>query len=418
MHRRTFAQLFALGAGALGMLPAAAPAAERDEGLEESARGGRAAAGAERTAATAVKAGELSAVNVADFERLAREKLPAATFDYIATGSADQLTLRENVAAFRRLEIVPPLLHGVSEPDLQTTVLGQRISLPVLLAPVAVQRMYHPQGGLAAARAAAAEETVYGVSSSVGNSVEEIAEAAPGPKWFQLYVPKDREVAKTLVQRVERAGYRALIVTVDLGEWKDADRRNRFALPKEMLVKHLRDVGFRQINDSMSYQEVIDFNLTAWDLSLTWEFFAWLRSITRLPILIKGVLRAEDARRAVTAGVDGIVVSNHGGRRLDGMPATITRLAEVVAAVDGKAEVLLDGGVRRGTDVLKALALGAKAVLIGRPYAWALAAGGEDGVRQVLQLFRAELANAMTAAGCARVGDVRPELLAGQSPTA
>jgi 4-hydroxymandelate oxidase len=271
--------------------------------------------------------------------------------------------------------------------------------------------MYHPQGALAAARAASAAGTVLAVSSSVGHSAEEVAAASSGPKWFQLYVPKDREVARTLVQRVERAGYQAIVVTVDLGEWKDADRRNRFALPKEMLVKHLRDIGYTQVSDDMSDQQVIDFNATAWDLALKWEFFDWLRSLTKLPLLIKGVLRQEDARKAVSLGLDGIIVSNHGGRRLDGMPASIDMLPEVVAAVDGRAEVYMDGGIRRGTDVLIALALGARAVLIGRPYAWALAADGEAGVRKVMELLRSELLNAMVTTGCAKVNDIRPTLL-------
>jgi isopentenyl diphosphate isomerase/L-lactate dehydrogenase-like FMN-dependent dehydrogenase len=350
-------------------------------------------------------------VKVEDFQALARAKLPKPTFDYITTGSADEVTLRENVAAFQRLKVLPPLLTGVSKVDLTTTVLKQRIALPVMLAPVSVQRLFHPQGALAAARAAAAAGTVFGVSSSACNSVEEIAAASKGPKWFQLYVPKDRTVARKLVERAERAGYQALIVTVDLGEWKDADRRNRFGLPREMLLKHLRDLGFEEVNERMSYPELLAFNERAWDEALSWECFAWLRSITKLPLVIKGVLRAEDARKAVALGLDGIIVSNHGGRRLDGMPATIDRLPSVVEAVGGRAEVYLDGGVRRGTDVLKALALGAKAVLIGRPYAWALAADGEKGVQKVLELFRDELINAMMATGCAKVSEVQRSLL-------
>ena len=350
-------------------------------------------------------------VKVADFQALAAAKLPKATFDYITTGSADEITLRENVTAFQRIRILPPLLTGVATADPSTTVLKQPIRLPILLAPVAGQQMYHPQGALAAARAAATAGTVYGVSSSVGHSVEEVAAASDGPKWFQLYVPKDRAVARRLVERAERAGYQAIIVTVDLGEWKDADRRNRFALPKEVLVKHLRDIGFTQISNDMNYQEVLDFNAQAWDLALSWEFFDWLRNITKLPLLIKGVLRKEDATKAVSLGLDGIIVSNHGGRRLDGMPASLEMLPEVVQAVGGRAEVFMDGGVRRGTDVLIALALGARAVLIGRPYAWALAADGEAGVRKVLDLLREEFLNAMVTTGCAKISNIRPTLL-------
>ena len=200
-------------------------------------------------------------------------------------------------------------------------------------------------------------------------------------------------------------------MTVDLGERKDADRRNRFALPKEMLLKLLQDAGFEGVSEQTSYQELLEFNQQAWDLALSWEFFDWLRNVTRLPLVIKGVLRSDDAKKAVSIGLDGIVVSNHGGRRLDGMPASIDMLSSVVEAVDGRAEVYMDSGVRRGTDVLKALALGAKAVLVGRPYAWALAADGEAGVRQAIEFLREELLNAMLSTGCAKLSDIRPSLL-------
>ncbi len=350
-------------------------------------------------------------VSVADFRAAARSKLPAATFDYIETGSADEVTLAENTAAFRRLRLLPPVLSGTAQADMSTRVLGAPVRFPILLAPVAAQRLYHPQGALAAARAAAECGTLFGVSSSAANSLEEIAAAADGPKWYQLYVPKDRDLAARLVHRAEEAGYRALVVTVDLGEWKDADRRNRFALPRAMLLKHLRDVGFANVDESLSDAELQRFNSTAWDLTFTWELFEWLRRRTKLPLVIKGVLRPEDARRAVETGLDGVVVSNHGGRRLDGMPATIDMLPAVVDAIGGRSEVYLDGGIRRGTDVLKAVALGARAVLIGRPYAWALAADGQRGVRTVLELLRDELQSALTACGCARLADVRPSLI-------
>lgn len=398
MNRRSFAQWFALAAGSLGLLQASA-----QEEKDESDR--------PQNAAQDGKAGRREPVNVAEFKDWAEENLPRATFEYITTGSADEITLRENVAAFQRLQVLPPLLKGVAQPDTSTRVLNQKISLPVMLAPVAALRMYHPEGALAAARAADSAKTVVGVSSSAGSSVEEVARTGNAAKWFQLYVPKDRQVARRLVQRVERAGYGAIIVTVDLGEWKDADRRNRFSLPKEMLVKHLRDVGFEQVTEGMSYQEVVDFNLQAWNLSFTWDIFDWLRGVTKLPLLIKGVLRTEDARKAVSIGLDGVVVSNHGGRRLDGMPASIDMLPSIADAVAGKAEVFMDGGVRRGTDVLKAIAFGAKAVLIGRPYAWALGANGEAGVQQVLELFREEFVNAMIATGCSKTSDINRTLV-------
>lgn len=398
MDRRTFAQRVTFGAAACGLFPAGDPA--RQASADEILQPGEFDASQPR-----------EPVRVVDFQELAAKTLPKATYEYITGGSADEITLRENVAAFQRVRILPPLLTGVPTAELSTTVLKQPISMPILLAPVAGQQMYHAHGGLAAARAAAKAGTIYGVSSSVGHSVEEIAAASPGPKWFQLYVPRDRAVARRLVERAEKAGYKAIILTVDLGEWKDADRRNRFALPKATLVKHLRDAGFTQINDQMSYDQILEFNANAWDLSISWEFFDFLRNITKLPLIIKGVLRKEDAAKAVSLGIEGIVVSNHGGRRLDGMPATIEMLPEIVETVGDQAEVYLDGGVRRGTDALIALALGARAVLIGRPYAWALGAAGEAGVSKVLELLRDELLNAMVATGCAKVGDIKPTLL-------
>ena len=395
IQRRTFGQVLATAAGTMGVAGVDGPV-EGEEG--------------QPMPEPIVKSID-EAVNVSDLRELARAHLPGPTFDYIDTGSGDQYALRENVAALQAIKVLPPLLKGVRKTDLSVTVLGRKISLPIMLAPVAAQRMYHPEGGRAAARAAEAMGTIYAMSGSVGNSVEEIAQSSKGPKWFQLYVPRDRKVTRQLVERVNQAGFEAIVLTVDLGEWKDADRRNKFTLPREMLIKHLRDIGFQQITNAMSNEEVQAFNAQAWDLSLSWDFFAWLRKQTRLPILIKGVLRADDARRAVDLGLDGIVVSNHGGRRLDGMPATIDVLPEIVDVVGKRAEVYMDSGIRRGTDILKALALGARAVFVGRPYAWGLAAGGEAGVRKVLELLRDELSNAMITTGCATVNDVDASLL-------
>ena len=408
MNRRFFSKFLALGAGAAGLWQTTAQGDEKSPAVRPGPTDGSRVALDDVTQHDRRNLAE--PVNVADFQELARAALPRATYDYITTGSTDEVTLRENVAAFQRIRILPPLLTGVAKADTATTVLKQRIALPVLLAPVASQSLYHQQGALATARAAAAARTIMGVSSSSGNSVEEIASASAGPKWFQLYVPKDRAVARKLLERVERAGYNAIIVTVDLGERKDADRRNLFALPQHVLLKFLRDVGFA-VTDQMTYDELLAFNSQAWDLALSWDFFDWLRTVTKLPLIIKGVLRADDAQTAVSLGLDGIIVSNHGGRRLDGVPASIERLPQIVAAVAGRAEVYLDSGIRRGTDVFKALALGAKAVFIGRPYAWALAADGEQGVKKVLQILGEELESAMLATGCATVDKIDRELL-------
>jgi 4-hydroxymandelate oxidase len=224
-------------------------------------------------------------------------------------------------------------------------------------------------------------------------------------------MPRDKGVARSLVRRVEAAGYKALVITVDLGERKDADRRNLFSVPRKILLKHLRDIG-HTLPDSISTADLEAFNLGAWRLSMSWDILDWLRGITKLPLVVKGVLTASDARRAVAEGADAIVVSNHGGRRLDGMPATIDRMQQVAEVVDDKAELLLDSGVRRGTDVLKALALGARAVLVGRPQAWSLAASGEAGVSQMLGFFKEELENAMISCGCKNISDITTELLA------
>ena len=403
MNRRFFSQFLAMGAGSLGLWQARAraddelaqaPAEARPDALGEANRAG----------------GLTEPVTVADFQALAKAKLSPATYDYITTGSTDEVTLRDNVAAFQRLRLLPPLLTGVADVDTSTTVLKQPIALPILLAPVAGQSLYRRDGGLASTRAAAAAKTIMGVSSSIGNSVEEIAAASPGPKWFQLYMPKDRAVAQRLVERAERAAFQAIVLTVDLGERKDADKRNRFALPENTLRKHLRDIGFN-IADGMTYPQMMAFNDQAWDLTLSWNAFDWLRSITKLPLLVKGVLRADDAKKAVAIGLDGIIVSNHGGRRLDGVPASIDQLPAIVAAVNGRAEILLDSGIRRGTDVLKAIALGAKAVLIGRPYAWALAADGEAGVTKLLELLREELVSAMLATGSPNIAGIKRDLV-------
>lgn len=401
MNRRFFSQLLALGTGSLGLWQA------RAQANDELAQ---APAGGPQNVGVLPNPRRLEPVNVADFQELAKAALPPATYDYITSGSTDEVTLRDNVAAFQRLRLLPPLLTGVAEVDTATTVLKQPIALPILLAPVAGQSLYHPQGALASARAAASAKTILGVSSSVGHSVEEVAAASSGPKWFQLYMPKDRAVARRLVERAERGGFKAIVLTVDLGERKDADKRNRFTLPEPALRKHLHDIGFN-LSERMTYEQLLAFNDQAWDLTLSWTAFDWLRSITKLPLLVKGVLRADDAKKAVAIGLDGIVVSNHGGRRLDGVPASIDQLPQIVAAVNGKAEVLLDSGIRRGTDVLKALALGAKAVLIGRPYAWALAADGEAGVTKLLELLREELVSAMLASGCPNVASIDRSLV-------
>jgi 4-hydroxymandelate oxidase len=344
-------------------------------------------------------------VTVADFETAARAAMDPTAFDYYAGGAGSERTLAENQRAFERVALRPRVLAGVSTVDLTTTILGERFAWPVGLAPTAFNALGHADGELAAARAAGARETLMCASTIASYPLEEIAGAATGPLWFQLYVYRDREVTRDLVRRAEAAGYRALLLTVDtprLGR-RERDIRNRFSLPAHIRIRNLERysrAGATGWSGESSFTEYVHRFL---DPSLTWESVDWLRSITRLPVLVKGILTAEDATLAFSHGASGAIVSNHGGRQLDGAIATIDALPEVVDAVAGRGPVLIDGGIRRGTDVLKALALGATAALIGRPYLWGLAAAGERGVARVIDLLRAELDLAMALSGCPSV---------------
>jgi 4-hydroxymandelate oxidase len=312
-------------------------------------------------------------LNVADYERAAEEKLDPAAFGYFAGGANDEWTLRENVAAFKRWVLRPRVLVDVSELTTATTVLGTELSFPVLVAPMAFQRVAHPDGEVAMAQGAAAAGTAMCLSTLSQSAIEEVA---AGARWFQLYWSPDRGAVQDLVARADAAGFAAIVVTVDLpllGR-RERDLRTGFETPVQI--------------DSVT------------DPSLTWRDLEWLRSLTSLPVLVKGILTAEDATLALEAGVEGVVVSNHGGRQLDGVAASLDALPEVAEVVGERATILMDGGVRRGTDVVKALALGAEAVLVGRPALWGLAVGGAEGVAQVLTLLREEFQLALALCGC------------------
>lgn len=353
-------------------------------------------------------------LTLADFEARAAATLPKSVFDYYASGADGQVTLRENREAFDRLAVKPRMLVDVSRRDLSATVLGQPLSFPVLVAPTAFQRLAHPKGEVATARAAAAAGTIMVLSTLSTCSLEEVASAAGGPLWFQLYIYKDRGVTRALVERAAAAGCRALVLTADaplLGR-RLADVRNRFHLPEGLSVRNLDAAGRGRLPDRAEGSGLAAYFASLLDPSLTWRDVEWLRSITGLPLLIKGVLRADDAVRAAESGAAGVIVSNHGGRQLDTAPATIAVLAEIAEALDGRVAVLVDGGIRRGTDVVKALALGAKAVLVGRPVLWGLAAGGERGVARVLALLREELDLAMALCGCRSVAELTKDLIA------
>jgi 4-hydroxymandelate oxidase len=354
------------------------------------------------------------ALNVHEVERLARERLSSMAYDYFASGAHDEHTLRENVAAWTRVALHYRVLVDVSSRDAATTVLGTPVSMPVLVAPTAFHKLACPEGELATARAAARAGTVMVLSSLSNTAIEDVAAAARNALWFQLYVYRDRGATAALVARAEAAGARALVVTVDaplLGR-RERDVRNRFHLPAGLFVENMTAAGHGDVGLRDGESGLAAYVAEKLDPSLGWKDIAWLRSITRLPVLVKGLVRPDDARRAIDAGASGVVVSNHGGRQLDGSPPTAAVLGSVADAVQGRIEVLVDGGIRRGTDVLKALCLGARAVLLGRPILWGLAVAGEEGAFGVLGGLREELDQAMALAGCARIADATRELLA------
>ncbi len=355
---------------------------------------------------------------VSDFAREAHARLPPGPLGYFRSGADAQRTLADNRRAFRRWSLLPRVLVDVTHVRLETTVLGTKTRSPILIAPTAYHRMAHEDGENGTARAAAASGTIYVVSTLATTSLEEVARAsAKGPRWFQLYVHKDRGLTRGLVERAEAHGYRAIVLTVDtplLGR-RLADARAGFSLPKELGMPNLLAPG-EKVPKSYGESSLQAYVASRHDPSLTWKDIAWLRKTTKLPIALKGILRADDAARAAKEGVDGVVVSNHGGRQLDSVPATLDALPRVRDAVErarGEAscEVMLDGGVRWGTDVLKALALGARAVLVGRPVLWGLAVGGEAGVARVLEILNEELARAMALAGAPSLDVVTSDLV-------
>jgi 4-hydroxymandelate oxidase len=338
------------------------------------------------------------------FEPLARQRLEPAVYDFFAGGADDEVTLRDNETAFARLTLRPRVLRAAAAvPDLTTTLLGSELTMPVYVAPTAFHKLAHPDGEPATARAVAAAGSLMVVSMAATVPVEEVQ--APH-RWFQLYLQPDLGFTQHVVQRAEKAGCTALVVTVDspvLGH-RERDLRNGFTeLPDGLCCENLRDPASGEIRR-------IEF-----EPRLGWEQLDWLRTATNLPIVLKGVLHPDDARLAAGLGVDALIVSNHGGRQLDTVPAAIDALPAVVDAVDRRLPVLMDGGVRRGTDVVKALALGATAVGLGRPVLWGLAAFGEEGVARVLAMIRAELEAALTLCGYGSP-DQLPRDLVGRQP--
>jgi 4-hydroxymandelate oxidase len=345
-------------------------------------------------------------VNVEELESIARQRLEKPVYDYYAGGAEDEVTLRANREAFRRLSLRYRVLVDVSSVDTASKLLGVRLALPVILAPTALHRLAHPEGEKATARAAAAAGTLMTLSTVSSVPLEEVAAAAPeSPRWFQLYCYEQREETEALIARAHRAGYRAIVLTVDapiLGR-RERDARNAFTVPEGFTAHPAR---------------VASSGTGRWALSslisqpsLCWRDLAWIRAAAPLPLVLKGIVRGDDAARAVDMGASAVWVSNHGGRQLDTAIPTAEALPDVVAAVRGRVPIIVDGGIRRGTDVVKALALGASAAAIGRPQLWGLASSGEDGVRRALEMIRDELALAMALTGCREVGEIDRSLV-------
>ena len=368
-------------------------------------------------------------VNIGDLRRIARRRLPKAVFDYIDGGAEDEVTLRNNSAHFGRYTFRPRVLVDVSQRELSTTVLGERIATPMIVAATGLTGLFWPHGELAAARAAARKGTIYVASTMSVAPLEQIAEASPGPLWFQLYVWKDRDITRSLIERARAAGYRALCLTVDtpaLGQ-RERDLYNGFTIPPRVTVANVLDTiqkvgwirqmlsvprvtfgNFVGIEGAVGNDAVSLATLTQrqFDPSVTWADLDWFRSVWNGPMALKGIQSAEDARRAVEHGVEAIIVSNHGGRQLDYAPSAVEILPEVVDAVDGRAEVILEGGIRRGSDVFKALCLGAKAVTLGRPHLYGLAAGGQAGVEKALDILQTEMDRCLALIGRPRISDL------------
>jgi 4-hydroxymandelate oxidase len=352
-------------------------------------------------------------LNVFEIEQVAKEKLPRIAYDYYSSGAWDELTLKRTREAYNEILIHYRVLVDVSKRDLSTQLFGETLAMPLLLAPTAFHKLAHSDGEVATARAAGSAGIPMVLSSLSTTKVEEVTAASSGPVWFQLYVNKDRAFTRDLVARVEKAGCKALMLTVDTPEWgrRERDVRNCFHLPPGLSAINL--IPSNECGEVIGQSGAGMGQAFTWmlDASVTWKDVDWLASITKLPVLLKGICRADDAERALQHGVGGLVVSNHGARQLDTAPATIEVLPRVADVVGGKIPVLLDGGIRRGLDILKALALGATAVQIGRPVLWGLAAGGESGVRKVLEMLRQEFDLAMALAGCPDVKCITRDLV-------
>ena len=369
-------------------------------------------------------------VNIEDMRRMARRRLPDAVFDYLDGGAEGEITLRENCRAFEALTFRPRNAIAVPNCDLRTKVLGSELSFPALLAPVGYSRMMHPEGEVAAARGAGAAGLAYILSTISGHKLEDVKAATSGPVWYQLYLIGGRQASEAALERARVAGFSALAVTIDTGTagMRERDVRNgtaqlmsgnifgmipflgQFFSRPGWLISFLLDGGIHKLPNVIipgsGPMALIDVAAALATSVVTWKDFEWLRVVWPGPIVVKGVLTAEDARRSIDAGAAGIIVSNHGGRQLDSVSATLRALPEIVKAVDGQIEVLMDGGIRRGSDIVKAICMGARAVLVGRAYAYGLGAAGEAGVHRSVEILRADLLRTMKLLGCTSIADL------------
>jgi 4-hydroxymandelate oxidase len=341
-------------------------------------------------------------LSLPEFEERARQQMSQMAYEYVASGAGEEHTLRWNLEAFDRIALRPRVPESSTTVDTSVVLFDHALSFPILLAPTAYHKVLHPDGELATARAASAAHATWVVSSATNTPIEEIAQASAGSLWFQLYFQSDREFTSELIDRVEAVGCEAICLTVDTPVLGARNRQTRaaFRMPPGVSTPHLYDVGRRK-------QEIMDPQRVV----VTWREVEWLAGKTRLPLVVKGILTADDAERAIEAGARCLVVSNHGGRNLDTLPATIEALPEVANRVAGRVPLLIDGGIRRGTDVLKGLARGATAVMIGRPYCYALAVGGEAGVVRAIRILREELEMAMILTGRYTLKDVDGSIL-------
>ncbi|CAH0769169.1 unnamed protein product [Bemisia tabaci] len=357
--------------------------------------------------------------NIQDFEESALQILPKKVKGYYKSGACNETTLANNISAFQRLRIRPRVMIDVSVRQLETKILGNRISFPLGIAPTAMQKMAHHDGEIGTARAAGEMGTIFILSTLSTTSVEDVAAAAPNTiKWLQLYIYKDRDITRRLVERADKAGFKALVLTVDTPKFgiRYADAKNQFDIPAHLKLANFSDEkSYMNMKGGQGNSALSSYVNALFDPTLSWKDVQWLKSITKLPIVLKGILTREDAKIAADLGVAAILVSNHGARQLDTTPASIEALPEISEAVGERVEVYLDGGIRNGTDVFKALALGAKMVFVGRPAIWGLTNGGKDGVKRVLEILKSEFDNALALAGALSVEDIQKSMVVHES---